>query len=93
LRDKDTGPDSTGQAPVRYATQAEWEAVKAQLEEEARAEAEAQAEALEGVRRLTPIPTTPLASWATGWSRLWSATLHLISSSRCWWWWAGRRHE
>jgi hypothetical protein len=56
LRDKDTGPDSTGQAPVHYATQAEWEEVKAQPEEEARAEAEAQAEALEGVRRLMADP-------------------------------------
>ena len=41
-----------GQATVRYATQAEWEEVKAQLEEEARAEAEA----LEGVRRLMADP-------------------------------------
>ena len=52
MGDKDTGPDSTWPAPVRYATQAEWEEVKAQIE----AGAEAKAEALEGVRRLMADP-------------------------------------
>jgi hypothetical protein len=56
MRDKDTGPDSTCPVPVRYATQAEWEEVKAQIEADAKAGAEAKAEALEGVRRLMADP-------------------------------------